>query len=224
MAVFPGWKVNGANQSLCGQDWTVTLIAKHRNLSHKNVLSKEHAILCELSEPMLTVHWKVQPHFWQKMTSKQPDMSFSCVCSGQNQILPQRMANKEAIRQNNGVVTKWPFNLSTVPVRPQHCSTKGPSFNFCIATTMWHTESHWHLHTQVREQHTEYIYLLCQWKGYLLFECCCSNVLWGLPLTNGWLVCSPVALNCSAHMIALSFAFRQTAFSGSVFVARSLEI
>lgn len=60
-----------------------------------------------------------------KMTSKQPDMSLSCVCSGQNQILPQKIANKKAIRQNNGVVTKWPFNLNTTSVRTQHCSTKG---------------------------------------------------------------------------------------------------
>lgn len=107
----------------------------------------------------------MQPQCWLKRMSKQPGMPFTSVSSGQNQILPQKTANKKAIRQNNGVVTKWPFNLnislgSTVtPMRPQQCSTKGIYTLLHSNYKATHKNVLTSTHTLVKEQHTEYIYV-----------------------------------------------------------------
>lgn len=160
----------------------------------------------------------MQPQCWLKRTSKQPDMSFTSIGSGQKQILPQKSANKKAIRQNNGVVTKWPFSLNISlgsTAKPWDLSSAATkvSAHFCIATTMQHTNMSWfpHTHTHAGSWTTHRMYrayLLCWWKGYVIFECCCINALWGLPITNRCLVCQPVALNHSVHNIALTFQQR----------------
>ncbi len=148
---------------------------------------------------------------------KQPDMPISGVCSGQKQILPQKTANKNPIRQNNRVVTKWPFDVTirqgsaNTPMRPC-CNTQGVGTLMHSNNNVSHRVVPTSAHTGPRTAHRIHIYL-CPWKAYLIL----TNGLRVPALTNGWWICQ----HWPAAFIGLFCGLPE---SRSVFVERKLKI